>query len=81
MKNEEVVDKTTITVPKVSGDQAEQSTELVEQMIKKYKMNQADAGALFQGMVAIYIRGRMVYGDRQPTFCSFGAACSGEDAN
>ncbi len=79
--NKKEVERVTIEVPRVTGDQAGDCSELVERLVDKYDMSTADTDALFNAMVAIYIRGRMVYGDRQPSVCSLGAACHKDEAN
>ena len=60
----------TITVPRVTGEQVDQATDMVEQLIEKYSLSQADADALFESMVMVFIRTRMIYGDRKPSICS-----------
>jgi hypothetical protein len=77
-------DRIDIKVPEVSGEEAADATDLVEHLVEKYKISTVDADALFNAMVSIYIRGRMVYGDRQPTVCSLATFCGpqgGEEKN
>lgn len=62
-----------ISVPKVSGQEVAEATDLVEHLVDKYGIPTVDADALFNAMVAIYIRQRDVYGDRQPSMCAAGA--------
>jgi len=59
-----------ICVPGVGGDEVGQAIDLVEHLVEKYHISQVDADALFNSMVAIYVRQRAVYGDRQPATCS-----------
>jgi hypothetical protein len=61
---------TTIRVHQVSGQEAAEATDLVEHLIEKYTLTPLDTDALFNAMVAIFIRARMIYGDRQPSSCS-----------
>jgi len=67
----------TITVPAVDGAAVGDAMDLVEQVVERYEINPVDADALFNAMVAIYIRQRAVYGDRPPSVCSF-ATCMAE---
>ena len=67
-----------ISVPEVSGEDAASAIDLVDDLIKRYSINRVDADALFNGMVAIYIRQRLAQGDRPPARCSF-AECGGDD--
>lgn len=72
----------TITVPKVSGEEALAATDLVEEILRRNALSVADGDALFAAMVAIYIRTRMVYGDKKPEICSLSCATeemTGED--
>ena len=66
-----------ITVPQVSGEQVDQATDRVEEIIDKYSMSQADADTLFESMVKVFIRTRMIYGDREPQICSMAAMQEG----
>ncbi len=61
----------TITVPKITGEEADKATDLVEQLVDQYTLSPADTDALFQAMVTVFIRDRMIYGDRKPSVCSF----------
>ena len=81
MERKKEVARVTIEVPRVSGDRAEESTELVERLVKQYGLSTRDTDALFNAMVAIYIRGRMVYGDREPGGCELGAVGRKDEAN
>jgi hypothetical protein len=84
MTEREPSDRVDITVPEVSGKEAADATDLVEHLVEKYKISTVDADALFNAMVSIFIRGRMVYGDRQPAVCSLATSCSpqgGEEKN
>ena len=69
-------ERVSIEVPAVSGEEVGNAIDLVEDLLRKYGIDAVDADALFNGMVAIYLRQRAVYGDRQPTQCSF-AVCVG----
>lgn len=72
--------KTTLEVPEVSGEEVTEATELVEGLTEKYKMSAKDTDIMFNAMVAIYIRNRIIYGDEGPKTCS--SACSvGEHNN
>lgn len=59
-----------IDVPEVSGEEVGEAIDMVEQLVDKYGINPVDADALFNGMVAIYIRQRTVFRDREPSTCS-----------
>jgi hypothetical protein len=74
-KPDEIV---TITVPSVSGTDAATATDLVEDLVQRYEITAVDADALFNACVSIYVRGRMVYGDRPPSVCSLATFCSSE---
>ena len=76
MAEKSASDRIDISVPEVSGKEAAAATDLVEHLVEKYKISTVDADALFNAMVSIFIRGRMVYGDRQPTVCSLATFCS-----
>ena len=74
----EVKETVTITVPQVDGTAAAEATDLLEHLVERYKISGEDADALFNACVAIYVRGRVVTGDRGPTpHCS--AAGDGSD--
>ncbi len=60
----------TITVPNITGEEADKATDRVEQLVDQYTLSPADTDALFQAMVTVFIRGRMIYGDRKPSICS-----------
>ncbi len=67
-----------INVPEVDGQAAAEATDLMADLLERYKISQKDADALFNACAAIYVRGRMVTGDRAPTpHCS--AAGDGSD--
>lgn len=71
--SEKTQEQVMLEMPKVSGEEAAEATDLVEHLLEKYKVNSVDADALFNAMVAVYIRNRIVYGDRKPDFCAAGA--------
>lgn len=72
----------TITVPEVSGAEVDEATDLVMQVVQKYGISDTDADALFNGMIAMFVRQRMVYGDRRPSVCSSWACkAAGEETN
>jgi hypothetical protein len=71
--------KVSINVPEVTSDEVEEATELVETIADKYKMAEKDINAMFNAMVAIYVRNRTVYGDRKPTIC--GSSCAVGEEN
>jgi len=71
---------TTITVPEVGGTAAAEATDLLEHLVERYKISRVDADALFNACVAVYVRGRMVMGDRPPSRCSLADGC-GSDPN
>ena len=81
MKTENDIERVSIDVPKVTGSQAEESSDVLEQLVAKYQLSDEDSGALFNAIVALYIRGRMVYGDRQPSVCGVAAAYSEDEVN
>jgi len=81
MENKKDAERVTIDVPHVSGSRAEESSELVERLVDQYGLSAQDTNSLFNAMVAIYIRGRMVFGDRQPSVCGFAAACHKDESN
>jgi predicted nucleic acid-binding protein len=56
-----------ITVPEVDGQAAAEATDLMADLVERYKISGVDADALFNACVAIYVRGRVVTGDRAPT--------------
>jgi len=66
-----------IDVPEVSGPEVGAAVDMVEHLVEKYGISAVDADALFNGMVAIYIRQRVVFGDRAPATCSL-ADCMGK---
>lgn len=66
-----------IDVPAVDGAQVGEAVDMVEQLVEKYGITPVDADALFNGMVAIYIRQRVVFRDRAPATCSL-ADCMGK---
>jgi hypothetical protein len=72
--------RTTIAVPEVSGEEAAQATDLVQSLVDRYGISTTDVDGLFNAMVAVYIRARMVHGDRQPTFCSL-ITCAPSDSD
>lgn len=80
-KKNEIDEFVSITVPAVGGTEATEATDLVESLAEKYGISTRDTDALFNAMVAVYIRGRMVYGDRSPAMCSFGACVTGDDGS
>ena len=59
-----------IKVPEVSGDEVLAASELVEHLVEKYRISTLDVDALFNAMVSIFVRNRIVYGDRKPNVCS-----------
>ena len=65
-----------INVPDVGGAEVGAAIDMVEQLVEKYGISPVDADALFNGMVAIYIRQRVVFRDRAPAVCSL-AECMG----
>lgn len=71
--------KVSIEVPEVSSDEVNEATDLVEKIAAKYEMDEQDVNAMFNAMIAIYLRNRVVYGDRQPKVC--GASCAVGDKN
>jgi hypothetical protein len=77
MAHSESSSTVTIPVPSVSGEEAAAATDLVERLVDKYHLSADDTDALFGGMVAIFVRSRMVYGDRQPTVCSLAGCAAG----
>ena len=81
MEQKKEVERVSIDVPRVTGTQAEESSDLVERMTQKYALSEDDTNALFNAVVAIYIRGRMVYGDRQPSVCSFSTSDAKDEVN
>ncbi len=66
--------KIPLQVPEVTGEEAENYSDLVESLAEKYSINDTDLDAMFNAFVALYIRNRMIYGDDGPTVC--GAAGS-----
>lgn len=68
----------TITVPSVSGTAAAAATDLIEELVARYTIAATDADALFEACVSVYVRGRMVQGDRPPSVCSLATSCSGD---
>ena len=81
MKTENDVERVSIDVPRVTGSQAEESSELLEKLVAKYRLSDADSETLFNAVVALSIRGRMVYGDRQPGVCGVAAALGEDEVN
>ena len=77
MTKENDIERVSIDVPKINGSQAEESSDVLDALVAKYKLTDEDSESLFNAIVALYIRGRMVYGDRQPTTC--GVADYNED--
>lgn len=71
--------RVSIEVPEVSSDEVDEATDLVESIAAKYTMAERDINALFNAMVAIYVRNRLVYGDREPKVC--GASCAVSEKN
>ncbi len=65
------VETVSIHVPAVSGQEAASATDLVERLVEKYHLSADDADALFAAVATIFVRNRMVYGDRPPTGCAF----------
>lgn len=59
-----------IKVPEVSGEEVLAASELVEHLVEKYKISTLDVDALFNAMVSIFVRNRVIYGDRKPNICS-----------
>jgi hypothetical protein len=55
----------------------------VEHLIEKYGISTVDADALFNGMVAIYVRMRMLHSDRPPAqcLCAIPEGDGGADSN
>jgi hypothetical protein len=74
--NEDVV---TITAPRVSGQEAEEATDLVLAISDKYNIPHAEVDGLFNAICAIFVRGRMIYADRSPTSCTFAQLCGPGD--
>lgn len=60
----------TIKVPEVSGEEVLAASELVEHLLEKYQISAVDTDALFNAMISIFVRNRVVYGDRKPNICS-----------
>jgi hypothetical protein len=81
MADDATQEKISIDVPAVTGEEAAEAIDLVEHLVEKYGITPVDADAIFNGMVAIYIRQRAVHGDRQPSYCPFGTSCEPEDKN
>ncbi len=59
-----------IKVPEVSGEEVLAASELVEHLVEKYRISATDTDALFNAMISIFVRNRIVYGDRKPSLCS-----------
>ena len=74
----ERAEQTVITVPSVSGEEAARAIDLVEELKAKHGLSTADLDQLFGAVVAIYIRERLVHGDRQPSYCGFAGLCGTE---
>lgn len=70
----ETVTGVTITVPAVDGEEAARATDLMERLVERYQISRADADALFNACVAIYLRGRIALGDRASARCALADA-------
>lgn len=81
MEHKKEVTRITIEVPRVSGDRAEQASEMVERLVEQYSLGTRDTNDLFNAMVAIYIRGRMVHGLHEPGGGELGAARRRDEVN
>jgi len=68
-----------IEVPEVSSDEVNDATDLVESIAARYEIDEQDVNAMFNAMIAIYLRNRVVYGDREPKVCE--ASCAVGDKN
>jgi hypothetical protein len=70
-----------IKVPEVSGEEVLAASDLVEQLVEKYKISAVDTDALFNAMVSIFVRDRIVYGDRKPNVCSLSCNLDSDPKN
>ena len=71
--------KVSIEVPEVSSDEVNEATDLVESIAAKYEMDEKDVNVMFNAMIAIYLRNRIVYGDRGPKVCGASGAVDEKD--
>ncbi len=61
-----------ITVPSISGVEAAEAVDRVEEICARYGVRPADADALFSAMVTVYLRQVQTHGDRPPSACTLG---------
>lgn len=73
-------DATRISVPAVSGEDAAQATDLVEEIASRYGISDADLDALFNAFVAIYLRKRIVHPDGMAPPCDCPPAAGGSSS-